>query len=299
MWLLGWLVATLVVDESQGTWQVRVGQRVLARESYEQCQPRVLLVERRGMTVGCRLEKGARAADVRFVWDERGERLLSRTESAGWAGLGVRNGVVLLSDGERQRSWAYEGGTFRRVAGGGRPKKMAPPPPQIRLRQSSLLELRKARPEAAKQGVLTIEERVEAWQRLNGRIWWAKGFYEGEGWQGVGGFGYFDEWTGERRSYAPRELVNWSVGAMLVERDAVWMALVSHGEWGDAGGGVWRFDRIREEMERLGGEGSIVCEMQRVGDDLVMATDWGVMVWDGARMRRFAVDHQGELREGR
>lgn len=48
-----------------------------------------------------------------------------------------------------------------------------------------------------------------------------------------------------------------------------------------------------------GGEGSIVCEMQRVGDDLVMATDWGVMVWDGARMRRFAVDHEGELREGR
>ena len=89
MWLLGWLVATLAVDQSQGTWQVRVGQR--------------------GMTVGCRLEKGARAADVRFVWDERGERLLSRTESAGWAGLGVRNGVVLLSDGERQRSCVNSG----------------------------------------------------------------------------------------------------------------------------------------------------------------------------------------------
>lgn len=86
---------------------------------------------------------------------------------------------------------------------------------------------------------------------------------------------------------------------MLVERDAVWMALVSHGEWGDATGGVWRFDRIREEMERLGGEGNIVSEMQRVGDDLVMAIDWGALVWDGARMRQFAVDHQGELREGR
>lgn len=303
VWLLGWVMAVVVpvvvIEESQETWQVRVGERVLARESYDLCQPRILLVEERAMTVGCRLEKGGRGPDVRFEWDARGERLLSRTESAGWEGKGVAGGVVLLSDGKRAVSWAYEGGRFRRVARGGRERKMASAPPQIRLRQSSLAEFRRARPREASQGLLKLEELVEAWQRLDGRIWWAKGFYDGEGWRGVGGFGYFDEWTGERRSYSPPELVDWSVGAMLVERDSVWLGLVGHGEWGDYGGGVWRFDRIREEMERVSGRGMIVREMQRVGAEIVMATEWGAMVWDGAQLRRYAVDYRGELREGR
>ena len=272
MWLLGWMVAAVLVEEGGESWQLRVGERVVAR-----------------------------VADLRFVWDARGERILSRTESPGWEGRGVRHGVVLLSDGKRQMQWGYEGGGFRRAAGGGREQKTAPAPRQIRLRQSSLAEFRKARPEAARNGgprPPVIEERVEAWQRLDGRIWWAKGFYDGEGWTGVGGFGYFDEWTGERRSYSPPELVDWSVGTMLVERDSVWLALVRYGEWGSGGGGVWRFDRIREEMERVGGRGLIVREMERVGTDIVMATDWGAMVWDGTRLRRFAVDHRGELREG-
>ncbi|MCX6585703.1 MAG: hypothetical protein NTX13_03870 [Acidobacteria bacterium] len=104
-------------------------------------------------------------------------------------GKGVAGGVVLLSDGNRAVSWAYEVGQFRRVARGGRERKMASAPPQIRLRQSSLAEFRRARPREASQGLLKREEQVEAWQRLDGRIWWAKGFYDGEGWRGVGGFG--------------------------------------------------------------------------------------------------------------
>ena len=54
-----------------------------------------------------------------------------------------------------------------------------------------------ARPQRVKDGYrregTELNESIGPWQREDGRIWFGKTFYDGEGSTGVGGFGYFDE----------------------------------------------------------------------------------------------------------
>ena len=157
----------------------------------------------------------------------------------------------------------------------------------------------KARPERVKDGygreVTEIDERIGPWKLDGDKLWFGKTFYDGEGTTGVGGFGYFDTTERRYRLFAPPEVANWSVSAIYVEPGTVWMALVHNGEWGGSGGGLPRFDR-RAETVRHVEIPDIGVEIGRVGDRLVIATDFGITIVEGGRTERYFVDRTADGR---
>lgn len=135
----------------------------------------------------------------------------------------------------------------------------------------------------------TLDEAIGPWQVVDGMLWFAKSLSDGEGPTGVGGFGYFDVAGRTYHIDCPAEIADWSATAMLVERDAVWLALANRGEYGDTGGGLLRFDRATRQVERWELH-ELVNEIARVGDGLVLATDVGAALLMDGEMRRFFVD---------
>ena len=134
-------------------------------------------------------------------------------------------------------------------------------------------------------------------QISGGTLWFGETFYDGEGMTGVGGFGYFDPAERKFKVYSPPEIADWSVTAILVEPDVVWLALARHGEWGGSGGGLLRFDRGTEKVEMLELR-DIAGTIARVGDRLLIATDFGAAVVLERKVRRFFLDQttDGRLR---
>jgi hypothetical protein len=169
------------------------------------------------------------------------------------------------------------------------------------LPQSTYDAFAAARPARVKDNYVRanaeIEERIGPYQVDEGKLWFGKTFYDGEGKTGVGGFGYFDPADRKYHSFAPPELADWSVLAMLVEPGAVWTALARRGEYGGPSGGVLQYDRrsgsVRKfEVPDLG------KQFLRLGDDLLVATSGGVAVISGSQVARYFVDwtSDGRLR---
>jgi hypothetical protein len=83
------------------------------------------------------------------------------------------------------------------------------------------------------------------------RIWFGNQYYDGEGYSGVGAFGYFDTTTRKYLLFSPPEIARWEISALLVEPDAVWLALGSFGE--DPyrfPGGLLRWSRSDHQLQR-------------------------------------------------
>ena len=165
------------------------------------------------------------------------------------------------------------------------------------LPQSTDAEFSAARPgrRAAGESRHQIAEEIGPWQVVDGTLWFAKTFYDGEGMSGVGGFGYFDSTERKYQIYSPQEVRTFAASAMLVEPDAVWLGLVHNGEWGSTGGGVLRFDRTTRQANRIALR-EVVGEIARVGNRLVMATTFGAALLDGDKLRRFFVDETSDGR---
>ena len=75
------------------------------------------------------------------------------------------------------------------------------------------------------------------------RLWFGKSFYDGEGRNGVGSFGYFDI---DERSYSLAtipEIADWSTSAIFVEEGLVWIGLTHYTEGADSSGGLLRYDQ--------------------------------------------------------
>ena len=75
------------------------------------------------------------------------------------------------------------------------------------------------------------------------RLWFGKSFYEGEGRNGVGSFGYFDI---DERSYSLTtipEIADWSTSAIFVDEGLVWIGLTHYTEGADSSGGLLRYDQ--------------------------------------------------------
>ena len=87
-----------------------------------------------------------------------------------------------------------------------------------------------------------------------------------------------------------------AVGA-VVEPNAVWLARVGHGEWGDGNGGVVRFDRRSETFQEFRTV-DIGWEFAPIGDRMLLATDGGVSVFLGDQVKEYIVDRttDGRLR---
>ncbi|MEO5922643.1 MAG: hypothetical protein ABIR70_02350 [Bryobacteraceae bacterium] len=158
-----------------------------------------------------------------------------------------------------------------------------------------------ARPQSVQNGnrreFAEFHETIGPHQLLEGRLWFGKTFYDSEGHVGVGGFGYFDPASAKYVLFSPPEIANWSVSAMLVEADAIWLALVHRGEYGDVAGGVLRFDRATETYKHFDTPDRI-SEIIRVGDRLLLPNHLGIDTIDEAGIHRYFVDKttDGRLR---
>jgi hypothetical protein len=150
-----------------------------------------------------------------------------------------------------------------------------------------------ARPRRVKDGYrregTELNESIGPWQREGERIWFGKTFYDGEGSSGVGGFGYFDEQEKKLRMFEPPEIADWSVSALDVTPDAVWMGLVNNGEYGGSSGGLLRYDRHASEARQLSLT-DIVLRLHYIDGKILAATDFGFAVVEGDQITRFFVD---------
>jgi len=134
-----------------------------------------------------------------------------------------------------------------------------------------------------------ILEEIGPRQVANGRLWFGKTFYDGEGNTGVGGLGYFD--PAERRFtiFSPIEIRDWSASALLVEDSAVWVALEHRGEYGNSPHGVLRWDRA-SRAAKLYSLNSVIYQMARYQGRLYLATTDGIAVLDSDRLQESLVD---------
>lgn len=169
------------------------------------------------------------------------------------------------------------------------------------LPRSTYAEFANARPGRVQDGYgpeTRLNDRIGPWEVDDTRLWFGKTFYDGEGYSGIGGFGYFDAREREFRTFTPPAVSDWSVSAMSVQRDAVWLALVSRGEWGDRGGGLVRFDRASETFERFEIDNGVGFQFVPAGGHLVLATTTGMTLVRQSDLRHYFVDRatDGQLR---
>ena len=134
-----------------------------------------------------------------------------------------------------------------------------------------------------------ISEKIGPHQTEAGRLWFGKTFYNGEGATGVGGFGYFDFATRQYRLYSPPQVQRWSVSAILVEPEAIWLGLYRRGEYGDTAGGLLRWDRRREQARHFDAA-SIVTSIARRGEALYMGAHDGLLVLRDDKLSSFFID---------
>lgn len=133
-------------------------------------------------------------------------------------------------------------------------------------------------------------EVIGPYQMEGSRIWFGNQYYDGEGFRGVGAFGYFD--TAQRKYvlYSPPEIARRETGALLVEQDAVWLGMDQFGE-GPATepDGLLRWDRRFHQARRYPLD-FVVSKIRRARqqpDTLVLTTVGGYALFRDGHVRRF------------
>ncbi len=142
-----------------------------------------------------------------------------------------------------------------------------------------------------------FDDHIGPWALEGGNLWFGKSFYDGEGITGIGGFGYFDTTEKKYHLYAAPEIADYSVSAIHVDPEAVWMALVHNGEWGGSSGGLLRFDRTTNAIRKFEMP-DIGRQFRSAGDRLLLATTSGFAVIVNDQITRYFIDKttDGRLR---
>jgi hypothetical protein len=171
------------------------------------------------------------------------------------------------------------------------------------LAQSDLRTWQQARPDDAKNFArpdqAEMNEAIGPHQLEGSRLWFGKTFYNSEGMTGVGGFGYFDAATATYRLYSPPEIQRWSVSAILVEVDCVWLALYRRGEFGNSSGGLLRWDRETARVRSFAVTAAIagaVTSIVRAGEVIYLGATDGVVALHGDRITSYFVDRTADGR---
>ncbi|HEX4275713.1 MAG TPA: hypothetical protein VHZ74_10180 [Bryobacteraceae bacterium] len=143
----------------------------------------------------------------------------------------------------------------------------------------------------------TIAEKIGPVQPEGDKLWFGKTFYDGEGNSGVGSFGYFDTSDRQYHLFVPPELADYSVSAIRVEPDAVWMGIYQSGEYGGSPAGVLRYDRKTQAVHKYELPDA-VYGLTISGKRTLMPTSSGIAVIDGDEITRYLVDRttDGRLR---
>ena len=169
------------------------------------------------------------------------------------------------------------------------------------LPQSTNNDFVKARPGLIAEGFsregAIIEESIGTVQIEGEKLWFGKTFYDGEGYTGVGGFGYFDATDHQYHMVALPEVADFSISPIRVEPDTVWMAIYHAGEWGDSPAGVLRYDRVTHAVRKYDLPDD-VNGFVTSGNRLLVYTSSGIAIMDGDQINRYFVDRttDGRLR---
>jgi len=159
--------------------------------------------------------------------------------------------------------------------------------------QSTWDEFEKLRPQRVRDGYRRnrgrIEEEIGPNQVVGNRLWFGKSFYDAEGITGIGGFGYFDCETRRFVIYSPPEIRDWSVTAILVAGNNVWMATSTAGEYTFLPHGLLQWE-IAERRVHSYGFDAVVHSMTQYRNDLYLATDEGIAVLTKQGFRRYLID---------
>jgi hypothetical protein len=163
------------------------------------------------------------------------------------------------------------------------PLRVAARPPQ-----STYLQFARARPKRVENGYLEdstkIDEAVGPYQEGADGFWFGKVFYDGEGVSGVGGIGSVNA-AGVYQMIRIPELFDWSVSALLVEADTIWVARVVHPEGADHSGGLLEYNR-RSRLARVHPVSDVITSIARAEGALFLGTTHGVyLLRGGARLR--------------
>jgi hypothetical protein len=165
------------------------------------------------------------------------------------------------------------------------------------LPQTDLATWQRARPDETKNYLhpdhAEMNEQVGPHQVEDGRLWFGKTFYNGEGATGLGGFGYFDTATASYHLIAPPEIYAWSVSATLLEPDCVWLALYHRGEYGDTAAGLLRWDRNAATVRSFPVK-SIITAMAWQGDTLYLGATDGIVTLQAGRITSYFVDRNAD-----
>lgn len=142
-----------------------------------------------------------------------------------------------------------------------------------------------------------IDEKIGPAQSDGDKLWFGKTFYDGEGNSGVGGFGYFDASDRQYHLFVAAEIADYSVSAILVEPDAVWLGIFQFGEYGGSPAGVLRYDRKTQAIRKYEVPDA-VYGLTVSGNRTLAPTSSGIAVIDGDKVNRYFVDRatDGHLR---
>jgi hypothetical protein len=303
-----------------------------AKSGFQDCAARIERVTATDVVISCQGEKSERYANQKWVCDVRAKGLVGQLSYQPFTmrrAFPSGGGAVFVgSDSQRLAVVEYKPDReppFRILSEAEAPPWIArvpviegtegldahrvlyienektPPPEALpALPRTTYEQFAAARPRRVKDGYgpnSEIQDSIGPWQQEEGRIWFAKNFYDGEGSTGVGGFGYFDMNEHRLHMFAPPEIADWSVSAMDVGPDAIWMALVQNGEYGGSSGGLLRYDRQSGAVRRFGFP-DISLRLIRVGEKILAATDFGIALVEGDRVQRYFIDRttDGRLR---
>jgi hypothetical protein len=162
------------------------------------------------------------------------------------------------------------------------------------LAQSDLLTWQQARPDDAKSFLrpdqAEMNEEIGPHQLEGGRLWFGKSFYNSEGSTGIGGFGYFDAATAAYRLYSPPQIQRWSVSAILVEANSVWLALYRRGEYGNSSGGLLRWDRETAQVRSFAIPDTVTHIATGPGDVVYLGATDGIVVIHGDQITSYFID---------
>jgi hypothetical protein len=160
------------------------------------------------------------------------------------------------------------------------------------LPQTDLATWQRARPDDAKAYLhpdqAEMNEQIGPHQVEDGRLWFGKTFYNGEGATGLGGFGYFDTATASYHLIAPPEIYPWSVSAILVDSECVWLALYHRGEYGDSPGGLLRWDRKAATVRQFAVK-TVATGMVEAGGTLYLGATNGIVTVRGEQVASYFV----------
>ena len=167
------------------------------------------------------------------------------------------------------------------------------------LPQPSYEQFRRFRLERVEDGYsendTTLETEISAAQLDGGRIRFGLGFYDGEGFTGVGGIGYFDLKSKKFEITYLKDIAGSSVYSMLVEADTIWLGLGVQPEGAVYPQGIVKVSRKDNSLVRYETPG-LVNTIVRIGSTVYAGTSGGVVAFGkdgGAETIKLSIGKDG------